>query len=76
MKITIESTSKIVTFNGIDCRVWEGKTASGIEIHAFISRIGVKEGQPVETYEEFERELKEVRKPSALIAAIPARMLL
>jgi hypothetical protein len=28
MKITVESTSKIVTFNGIPCRIWEGTSAS------------------------------------------------
>ncbi len=43
MKITIESTSKIVTVetrNGpIQARVWQGETESGIPVHAFITRI-------------------------------------
>lgn len=36
MKITLESTSQIVQFNGVNCRVWEGQTESGIPLHAFI----------------------------------------
>ena len=55
MKITIESTEKIVTLNGIDCRVWEGETERGIKLHCFIPRIGVARDQ------DFEQELKEQR---------------
>lgn len=39
MKITIESTDKIVYLNGIPARIWEGETASGICVHCFITRI-------------------------------------
>ena len=41
MKITIESTSKIVSLNGIPARIWEGETENGIKVHCFISRIAV-----------------------------------
>lgn len=41
MKITLESTSKIVELNGVPARVWEGKSESGIPCHAFITRIAV-----------------------------------
>ena len=34
--MTIESTTKIVALNGIDCRVWEGTTERGVPIHCFI----------------------------------------
>ena len=76
MKITVESTSKVVTFNGIECRVWEGATESGIEIHVYIPRVAVKDGQPPDIYRLFEEELKETRKPSREIEAIPMRMIL
>ena len=76
MKITIESTSKIVTFDGLPARVWEGHTESGIPIHCFVTRVAVKDGQPAETYGQFEKELKEQRKPSPEIEAIPLRMIL
>lgn len=76
MKIQLESTTKIVALNGIKCRVWEGVTSGGIAIHAFISRVAVKEGQPAAVYEQFERELTEQRKPSADVEAIPMRMIL
>lgn len=33
MKLTVESTSKIVELNGVLARVWEGQTESGIKIH-------------------------------------------
>jgi hypothetical protein len=41
MKITLESTAKIVEFNGLPARIWEGKTEGGIACHAFITRIAV-----------------------------------
>ena len=61
MKITIESTSQIVQFDGIEARVWEGETESGIKVIAFITRLSVDEN---EDCEQFERELKQTRKPS------------
>lgn len=73
MKITIESTTKIVNANGIDCRVWEGKTEHGVEITCLIPRIAVKDGQDST---QFEAELQEQRPPSATIEAWPLRMIL
>jgi hypothetical protein len=36
MKVTLESTTKIVDINnGVKARLWEGRTESGIEVHAF-----------------------------------------
>jgi hypothetical protein len=73
MKVTIESTTKIVKASGIDCRVWEGKTEKGIEITCLIPRIAVKDGQDLAS---FERELQEQAAPSATIEAWPLRMIL
>lgn len=73
MKITIESTTKIVNANGIDCRVWEGDTESGIKVECLIPRIAARASQDLS---QFEAELKECRQPSADAQAFPARMIL
>lgn len=62
MKITIESTDKIVYLNGIPARIWEGETASGICVHCFITRIAVRKDEP--RVEEFTADWK---KPSPLV---------
>jgi hypothetical protein len=74
MKITITSTDKIVELNGIPARIWEGTTESGIEVHAFITRIAVDKNQDTS---QFERELKENSAPkNADIQSYPLRMII
>jgi len=47
MKITIESTSKIVELvagaprNRIQARVWQGETDSGVPVQVFVTRISL-----------------------------------
>jgi len=76
MKVTLESTTKIVELNvngqTVPARVWEGRTAHGIRCHAYITRIAVHEDDDAT---EFDRELLEQRKPSAVIEAIPYRLI-
>ena len=87
MKITIESTDKITSLeirdgsHGISmpARIWEGHTESGVPVHCFITRIApTVDDKPenAEQFRQFERELKEQRKPSAEIATIPLRLIL
>lgn len=73
MKVTLESTTKIVTVNGVQARIWEGHTESGIPVHAYVTRIAVAHGLDAS---QFERELQECRAPSADIEALPARLVL
>ena len=73
MKITIESTTRIVTANGVECRVWEGVTERGVKIQALIPRIAVANGQDTS---QFEAELREHSAPSAEVQAFPLRMIL
>lgn len=77
MKIEIESTTKIVeiVINGqnVPARIWEGKTESGIYVHAYITRIAAPDN---ERLDEFERELQEHRKPSPVIDALPLRVII
>ena len=60
MKITLESTSKIVTLNRVPARLWQGHTESGIEVHAFITLIAVDKALDTS---QFERELTEQAAP-------------
>lgn len=73
MKITIESTTKIVKLNGIDCRVWDGTTERGVKMHAFIPRVAVHVDDDAS---QFEQELLEQKAPSAALDAIPLRMII
>lgn len=73
MTMTISSTTKIVTLNGIQCRIWEGKTERGMPVHCYIPRVAVKNGLDAS---QFEVELEEQRTPSPEVEAIPLRMIL
>lgn len=75
MKLTIESTSKVVMVNDrIPCRVWEGVSERGVRVVCLIPRIAVKNGQD---QSQFEAELVEQRAPSAEDReAFPLRMIL
>lgn len=80
MQVELESTDKIVTVvvsgHDVPARIWQGKTAAGVEIHCYITRVAVKEGQPPETYKQFEQELQEHGKMRPEIQAIPLRVIL
>jgi len=78
MKITIESTTKVVQIGighgqHIECRVWEGVTERGVKVTCLIPRIAVALG---EDHAEFEAELQEQRAPSAEVSTFPMRMIL
>jgi len=73
MKVTLESTTRIVEIAGVPGRVWEGHTESGIPVIAVITRVAVHQSQ----HTEFETELRECRAPSdAAVQAIPLRLIL
>ena len=73
MKITIECTDKVLELNGVQVRIWEGETASGIRVHCFVAIVAVHKD---EDQTEFLRELEEKRAPSRTIDVYPARMVL
>jgi hypothetical protein len=74
VKLELESTTKIVTLNGVPARVWQGKTASGIPVFAFITRLAVDRDEPCE---EFEHELEEQHAaPRPEVAAFESRLIL
>lgn len=74
MKITIESTTKIVQLNGVPARVWQGKTESGIEVHCFIVRLAIEKNEPRAA--EFTNELFHQSDPKPEIEAYPLRMII
>lgn len=79
MKVTLESTDKIVTLHvgadgDVPARIWEGSTESGIRVHAFITRIAVHRELD---NTQFERELQETRPLSKELRGVyDARMIL
>lgn len=84
MKITIESTTKIVTLqtrNGdIQARVWQGETEAGVPVQAFITRIApeIPESDPRidELTKQFEQELFRQADPRPTVEAIPLRFII
>lgn len=79
MKITIETTSKIVQLKTADgtvpARIWEGKTERGTPVHCFVTRIcpSIPEPVPEEIVSEFAKDLAEQAAPSAAVQGIPFR---
>jgi hypothetical protein len=78
MKVTLESTDKVVELvvNGqtVPARIWEGETATGVKVHAYITRIACDKTADAA---EFERDLQECRPPSASVRDnIPLRLIL
>lgn len=73
MKQSLESTDKLVTFNNVPARIWEGQSESGIKVQAFLTRIAIQEG---ENTVQFEKELQQVQPPSEAAMAIPLRMII
>lgn len=76
MKATIESTEKIIEFDGIPARVWEGTTESGVKVHMYVTRVAISTEEKIENIEIFQRELEQQKAPSAETQAIPLRMIL
>ena len=76
MEIQLESTAKIVQLNGVPARIWEGTTASGIRVHAYISRVAIAADEEPSVHRQFEQELQSCRPPSAEVRAIPLSLIL
>lgn len=74
MKITIESTERVVEVNGVPARVWEGVSEGGVEVFCLVTRIAVKKDADCS---QFDHELAEQRAPSIDgVRSFPLRMVL
>lgn len=71
MKMTIESTTKIVEVNGVPARVWQGTTERGVPIVALITSVAVERDQD---QTEFDADLQEHAPPTAYADAFPDLM--
>jgi hypothetical protein len=85
MKVTLQSTRKIVTFETdtghVEARVWQGETETGVPVQAFITRIAPEISPNEPGFDaaqvEFERDLRHTSSPRpAALDVIPARMIL
>lgn len=57
MKIILEPTDRIETFEGAPCRIWKGQSESGVEVIAFVRCIS-PQTHDEEKLAQFDRELK------------------
>lgn len=73
MRITIESTRKIVEVNGVPARVWQGTTAKGVPITCLITRVAVERTADAS---ELEKDLDEQAAPRGDATHWPARLVL
>lgn len=71
MKLELEPTAAIVVIEGVQARVWEGRTDAGVEVHALVVSVAVPKASPEEC-ERFKRQLIETIAPRAQEVA-PAR---
>jgi hypothetical protein len=85
MKITIESTTKIVELEtgragiSVSARVWEGQTDQGTPVFCFIPRIAPSIPEHELTpavLEEFAKSLRECKAPTPAVQAIDMRLIL
>jgi hypothetical protein len=77
MKLTIESTKQLVTLvdglDGVQGRIWVGKTGDGIAVQVLVLRVAVESR---ENQSSFERELTVAHAPVPTVRAFPLRMML
>ncbi len=75
MKITLTSTTKIVTLDGVQARIWEGHSDAGVPVLCMITRISPRTHDAA-ALRQFEVELQECDPPSPEAAIIPTRLVL
>jgi hypothetical protein len=64
MQIAIEATEMVTKFDGVECRLWKGTTADGVECLVFVHRIAVHKDHDSSA---FDRELEEKMPPGAFV---------
>jgi hypothetical protein len=70
VKLIIEPTLEWINADGARCRVWKGRTESGVPVVAVVHGVAVGTDQPAEVHETFARELVETLKPPAFDEAL------
>lgn len=62
MRVTLESTTRFITVNGVKARVWEGITEKGVRCYAAIALVAA---HSEDDNKEFEQSLMEHKPPSS-----------
>ena len=75
MTATMHPTDKVIEFNGVPARIWEGTTDQGTPIMAFITRVTPGECTQAQA-DEFREALQEVKAPSVAAKSIPLNLIL
>lgn len=73
MKLAIESTHRIVIYNGQAVRLWEGVSSKGTPVICYMAYIDVQRPQDVWQLEQ--ELLGEHRIPSSATASVPSETL-
>ena len=80
MRISIESTSKVVTFEvggaQVPARIWQGETDTGIPVQVYVTRIAPEIPPTDSRNQQFASELEETAAPRHAVSLIPLRMIL
>jgi hypothetical protein len=71
MKITIESTTKVVEVNGQRARLWAGHTEAGVKVVCYIWAISPQTHDEA-INEQFARELNEIAEPHVITPVEPS----
>jgi len=61
MNLTLHSTKRFALLDGVQCRIWEGRTPSGAKVQAYVHRLRVDEKECTE----LESDLLEQAPPAA-----------
>lgn len=76
MKLTVESTEKVMTLeSGQKVRVWQGETANGVPVLAFVAYVMPTIPADDPRQAEFVAELEEHTTPGFVARAIDARFI-
>lgn len=74
MKLTIESTTRVISVNGVQARVWEGTSEAGVPVYLAVTRVAVPESAD---QSQFAKELQAHKAPSdAAVLCFPLRMVI
>jgi hypothetical protein len=65
MQMHLTQTDRIVTLDGVRCRVWEGETGGGVRVVTFVHRVACLSGEDAE----LAAELAESEPPSRFAVA-------
>ena len=68
MKLTLESTDRIVEVDGAPARVWVGTNADGVQCVAFIRRVAIRRTADAREFDAELREIAPTRTSEAIVA--------